>query len=111
MGTLGRETCSIDSASVFSAELLVAHGRSEAEIEQFLACDWLIYQDLSALIDDVRSVNPKVTSFEDSCFSGNYITGDVTQAYLDGVEAQRREGSKQAAFAASQLDLNLEVVD
>jgi amidophosphoribosyltransferase len=90
---------------------LIATGLSDEEIAREIGADQLIYQDLSALIDDVRSVNPKVTSFEDSCFSGNYITGDVTQAYLDGVEAQRREGSKQAAFAASQLDLNLEVVD
>jgi len=90
---------------------LIATGRSDEEIAREIGADQLIYQDLSALIDDVRSVNPKVTSFEDSCFSGNYVTGDVTQAYLDGVEAQRREGTKQAAFAASQLDLNLEVVD
>ena len=76
-----------------------------------IGADQLIYQDLSALIEDVSSVNPKVTHFEDSCFSGKYVTGDVTQAYLDGVEAQRREGDKQAEFAASQLDLNLEVVD
>ena len=71
----------------------------------------MIYQDLSALIDDVRSVNPVVAGFEDSCFSGNYITGDVTQAYLDGVEAQRRNSSTQERSSASQLDLNLEVVD
>ena len=90
---------------------LIATGRSDEEIAREIGADQLIYQDLSALIDDVRSVNPKVMSFEDSCFSGNYVTGDVTQAYLDGVEAQRREGGKQAAFAASQLDLNLEVVD
>ncbi len=90
---------------------LIATGRSDEEIAREIGADQLIYQDLSALIDDVRSVNPKVMSFEDSCFSGNYVTGDVTQAYLDGVEAQRRERTKQAAFAASQLDLNLEVVD
>src|SRR5580765_8388809 len=77
---------------------LIATGRSDEEIAREIGADQLIYQDLSALIDDVRSVNPKVTSFEDSCFSGNYVTGDVTQAYLDGVEAQRREGTKQAAF-------------
>jgi hypothetical protein len=35
----------------------------------------------------------------------------VTQAYLDGVEAQRRDGRKRTEFAASQLDLNLETVD
>ncbi len=90
---------------------LIATGRSDEEIAREIGADQLIYQDLSALIEDVRSVNPKVTHFEDSCFSGKYVTGDVTQAYLDGVEAQRREGDKQAEFAASQLDLNLEVVD
>jgi len=90
---------------------LIANGRSDEEIAREIGADHLIYQDLSALIDDVRSVNPVVAGFEDSCFSGNYITGDVTQAYLDGVEAQRRNGSKQERSAASQLDLNLEVVD
>ena len=90
---------------------LIATGRSDEEIAREIGADQLIYQDLAALIDDVRSVNPKVLHFEDSCFSGNYVTGDVTQEYLDGVEAQRRDGAKQAAFAASQLDLNLEVVD
>ena len=90
---------------------LIATGRSDEEIAREIGADQLIYQDLAALIDDVRSVNPKVLHFEDSCFSGNYVTGDVTQEYLDRVEAQRRDSTKQAAFTASQLDLNLEVVD
>ncbi len=90
---------------------LIATGRSDEEIAREIGADQLIYQDLSALIDDVRSVNPLVTRFEDSCFSGNYITGDVTQEYLDSVEAQRRNGAMQDRSAASQLDLNLEVVD
>ena len=80
------------------------------------ACRWEThrrYQDLDALIEDVRSVNPDVDGFEASCFSGIYITGDVTQAYLDGVEAQRRDGAKQAQEAefALQLDLGLETVE
>ena len=90
---------------------LIASDRTDEEIAREIGADQLIYQDLGALIDDVRSVNPVVTRFEDSCFSGNYITGDVTQEYLDGVEAQRRNGAKQERSAASQLDLNLEVVD
>ncbi len=90
---------------------LIATGRSDVEISHEIGADQLIYQDLEALIADVRSVNPKVKNFEDSCFSGVYVTGDVTQEYLDGVEAQRRDGNRQAEFAASQLDLNLEVVD
>ena len=93
-------------------EEFIANGRSEAEVAREIGCDELIYQDLDALIEDVRSVNPKVTNFEDSCFSGIYITGDVTQEYLDGVEAQRRDGAKQADIAAAaQLDLGLELVD
>src|SRR5208282_3279103 len=91
---------------------LIANGRSEDEIARMIGADKLIYQDLNALIGDVRSVNPKVTHFEDSCFSGNYVTGDVTPEYLAGVEVQRRESRRQAQVAASaQLDLDLEPVD
>ncbi|MBI3068184.1 MAG: amidophosphoribosyltransferase, partial [Betaproteobacteria bacterium] len=94
-------------------EELIAAGRSEPEIAREIGADELIYQDLDALIEDVRSVNPRVAQFETSCFSGVYITGDVTKEYLDGVEAQRRDGVKQAQLAATstQLDLNLELVD
>jgi amidophosphoribosyltransferase len=92
---------------------LIANGRSEGEVAAQIGADELIYQDLEALTAAVRSVNPKVKRFEDSCFSGVYITGDVTREYLDIVEAQRRDGAKQAdlAAAATQLDLGLELVD
>jgi len=92
---------------------LIANGRSEAEVAAQIGCDELIYQDLEGLTAAVRSVNPKVKRFEDSCFSGVYVTGDVTREYLDVVEAQRRDGAKQADMvaAATQLDLGLELVD
>jgi amidophosphoribosyltransferase len=94
-------------------EELIASSRSEAEIAREIGCDELIYQDLEALREDVRSVNPRVTNFEDSCFSGSYITGDITKEYLDGVEAQRRDGTKMADMeaASTQLDLGLELVE
>jgi len=94
-------------------EELIASGRTEAEIAREIGCDELIYQDLEALREDVRSVNPAVANFEDSCFSGVYVTGDVTREYLDGVEAQRRDGAKMAEMdaAATQLDLGLELVE
>src|SRR3954451_10475642 len=65
-----------------SRDELIATGRTDEEIAREIGADELIYQDLDALIDDVRSVNPKVTNFETSCFSGIYVTGDVTQEYL-----------------------------
>jgi amidophosphoribosyltransferase len=93
-------------------EELIACGRSEAEVAREIGCDELIYQDLEALREDVRSVNPRVANFEDSCFSGVYVTGDVTREYLDGVEARRRDGVKMADMdeAVTQLDLGLETV-
>jgi amidophosphoribosyltransferase len=90
---------------------LIATGRSNEEIAREIGADQLIYQNLDALIEDVRSVNPEVTSFEASCFNGIYVTGDVTQEYLDKIENQRRDGTKQAELEATQLDLNLEIVD
>ena len=95
-------------------EELIANGRTEAQVATLIGADELIYQDLDALTAAVRSVNPRVKRFEDSCFSGHYITGDVTREYLDVVEAQRRDGAKQADLAAAnaaQLDLGLELVD
>ena len=90
------------------AELIAAH-RSEEEVCRELGADALIYQDLDALIDDCRSVNPRVTTFETSCFSGLYITGDVTPEYLAGVEASRNDAelARSNRIAAAQLDLNL----
>ena len=59
----------------------------------------------------------KISKMEDgiatACFSGSYITGDITKEYLDGVEAQRRDGAKMADMeaASTQLDLGLELVE
>jgi amidophosphoribosyltransferase len=94
-------------------EELIATGRTDAEIAREIGCDELIYQDLDALRQAVRSVNPAVSNFEDSCFSGIYVTGDVTQAYLDDVELRRRDGAKTADQDSeiTQLDLGLELVD
>ncbi len=87
---------------------LIANGRSTEEIAYEIGADELIYQDIDALVEDVRKINPRVTSFEASCFSGRYITGDVTPAYLADVEAQRRQpGAAGEEGAATQLDLNL----
>jgi len=92
-----------------SAKELIATGRSDEEIAREIGADCLIYQDLEALVRDVSSVNPRVKSFETSCFSGLYITGDVTPEYLAGVEANRNdvELGRRSTVATTQLDLNL----
>ncbi len=91
-------------------EELIANGREPEEVAREIGADQLIYQDLEALKEAVRKVNPKLTSFETSCFDGCYITGDVTAEYLGFLEARRGRGA-QAAQEAAQLDLNLVTVD
>lgn len=87
---------------------LIATGRSDEQIAHEISADQLIYQDIEALVEDVRRVNPSVKEFETSCFSGKYVTGDVTADYLAGVEAQRGEDSASGDERSStQLDLNL----
>jgi amidophosphoribosyltransferase len=86
---------------------LLAHNRSDDEIAREIGCDALIYQDLGALVDDVRAENPNIQDFDTSCFDGRYITGDVTTAYLDYVEDVRNGDVQPHSIETQQLDLNL----
>jgi amidophosphoribosyltransferase len=93
---------------------LIANGRSDDEVAREIGADKLIYQDLDALVHAARQVNPKIANFETSCFSGEYITGDVSPEYLAIIEAQRCDGArrqKEEAASSNQLDLNLLTVD
>jgi len=88
------------------AELIAAH-RTEDEVGREIGADALIYQDLEALKDAVRRCNPKLTSFETSCFDGVYITGDVTKDYLHAIETRRDAERDSGDDEGAQLDLNL----
>ncbi len=83
----------IDMAA--SAEL-VACDRSEAEVADIIGADWLIYQNLDDLIQAVQYDNGDIKEFDTSCFSGEYVTGDVTVEYLREVEALRSDKAKKA---------------
>jgi amidophosphoribosyltransferase len=94
------------------AELL-ATGRTEEEIATEIGADAVIYQDLDALKEAVHSVNRELRDFETSCFNGEYITGDITEAYLDAIESARRDGKsqKEEVEGAQPVDLNLNVAE
>jgi amidophosphoribosyltransferase len=91
------------------AELIAAH-RSEDEVAREIGADALIYQDLNDLKDAVRRCNPRLTSFETSCFDGVYVTGDVTTDYLRAIEIQRDAERDSGEEESAQLDLNLATV-
>ena len=77
-----------------AAQELIAHGRSVEEIEEAIGADWLIYQDLDDLVAAAKDGNPGVNAYEDSVFSGRYVTGDVNAEYLSSLEADRNDATK-----------------
>ncbi|MEL7310486.1 MAG: amidophosphoribosyltransferase [Pseudomonadota bacterium] len=74
-----------------AAHELIAHGRTNAEIEEAIEADWLIYQDLDGLIESVKHDHSAISEFDTSCFSGEYVTGGVTEEYLEAVADRRSE--------------------
>ena len=74
-----------------AAEELIAYNRSTDEICQAIGADWLIFQDLSVLIDAAREGNSAITHFEDSVFTGNYIPTPKEKDYF-ALLAKRRGG-------------------
>jgi amidophosphoribosyltransferase len=77
-----------------AAEELVAHGRSEDEVQQQLGCDWLIYQDLEDLKDAVGGPKRRLTTFDASCFTGEYVTG-IDADYFERIRAARSDDAKR----------------
>ena len=77
-----------------SAEELVAHGRSEQEIEALLGCDWLIYQDLADLEAAVAGPKFPGKQFDSSCFSGEYVTG-AEAGYFEHLRQLRSDDAKR----------------
>ena len=79
-----------------AASELIANGRSVEEIQEKIGADRLIYQDLHGLIRSVRHGNSAIREFDTSCFSGEYVTGDVTKEYLDELEMRRNDAAKKS---------------
>ncbi|QTX05798.1 amidophosphoribosyltransferase [Agromyces archimandritae] len=68
-----------------SRQELIAHGRKIPEIAEALGADHMIYQeveDLQAAITEGTSID----ALDLSCFTGEYITGTVTDEYLGWLE-------------------------
>jgi amidophosphoribosyltransferase len=81
-----------------SAEELVAHDRSEEEVQSLLGVDWLVYQDLGDLEEAVSGPKRKVTDFDSSCFDGDYVTG-VEPGYFERIRQLRSDDAKKSRRA------------
>ncbi|MFZ5561250.1 MAG: amidophosphoribosyltransferase [Pseudomonadota bacterium] len=74
---------------------LIAAGHSEDEVCAMIGADGLIYQDLDDLIAAAREGNPHIERFDCSVFNGDYVTGDIDEAYLDMLQTARNDAAKK----------------
>jgi amidophosphoribosyltransferase len=89
-----------------AASELVAAGRTEQQVAEQIGADWLVYQDLGDLIAACQHDDSRVVEFDTSCFSGEYVTGDITPEYLAQLQVQRSDTAK-ARRRSGQLSLRL----
>ena len=77
-----------------AVEELVAHGRTEEEVQTLLGCDWLVYQDIADLEDAVSGPKKRGATYDSSCFTGEYVTG-IEPGYFERLQQARSDESKR----------------
>jgi len=78
-----------------SSKEFIAHNKTTEQICESIGADKLVYQDLDDLIWCVSQGNKNITEFDCSCFNGEYVTNDIDQNYLNGIEALRSDAAKK----------------
>ena len=81
-----------------TAQELIAHGRSTQEVADLIGADWLIFQDLddvyAAINEAASDQDHQLERFEDSIFTGDYVTGGVDESYLEAIARLRSDDAK-----------------
>lgn len=76
-------------------EEFIAHGRTTEEIAQAIGADHLIYQEIEDLVSAcLEGSKTEACDFDASVFNGEYVTGDIDDAYFARLAALRSDSSK-----------------
>lgn len=87
---------------------LVAYNKTIEEIQEALNADLVIFNDLEDVCEAVRCLNREnLKKFEDSCFSGYYITKDIDDEYLNQLEISKMSGDNQVSRGISPVNFNI----
>ena len=78
-----------------NSDELIAHGRTDEEVCKEIGADWLLFQDMEDLVEAVRKGSDNIQGFDDSVFTGNYITGDIDEKYLGLLQSARSDSAKK----------------
>jgi amidophosphoribosyltransferase len=86
---------------------LIAHGRDVRQLCEDIGADELIFQDLADLKEAIQEAAPGLLHFDTSVFDGVYVTGDITDEYLNTLERERNDAAKHTEDVASHITRNL----
>jgi amidophosphoribosyltransferase len=86
---------------------LIATGKNVEQLAKDIGADKLIFQDLQDLKDAITETAPGLSNFDTSVFDGVYVTGDITEEYLNTLERQRNDAAKHTEDVASHITRNL----
>ncbi|MEH6823147.1 MAG: amidophosphoribosyltransferase [Motiliproteus sp.] len=89
-----------------SVSELIAHGRTDDEVGELIGADWIVYQDLQDLIESTQWGSSPVKHFDCSVFNGEYVTGDIDQAYLDDLDAARNDAAQSGGGSTDSTEAN-----
>ena len=79
-------------------EEYVAYGKENEEICSTIGADWLIYQELDDLVEACLGAGgSSPANFDCSCFNGEYVTGGITDEYLNRIGRIRSDSEKKNA--------------
>lgn len=92
-----------------SASELIAHDRSIDEVAELIGADRLFYLELERLKEAVSAGNSLITQFDTSVFDGQYITGDIDDAYLRKIDEARNDGVMSQKAASGNKDVTLDI--
>lgn len=89
-------------------EELIAHHRDADKIAQEINADACVFQNLDDLEQVIIQLNPAIQGFDDSCFSGRYITGDIDEAYLNRLSLNKKAAN---ALSGNKMDYSVSIDD
>ena len=77
----------------------VAYNKTNDEICTAIGADLLFYQRLDDLVEACLSIGENnLASFDCSCFNGIYVTGGITEEYLQKIERARNDKAKTSVL-------------
>ena len=88
-----------------AASELIGHGRSVEEIREAIGADKLIYQDIEDLHLACRGVDTDIDSFEDSVFTGRYLSARVKPETTSTTSRAARNDATKKACAAPKNEI------